>query len=132
MPHIYHTAFTVSNLERSKKFYQEVFNFQIINSGERPELGMKFIVMQDEEGGHLELFGFDETRPHNQKEAEDFNTVGIKHLAFWVEDMEETFKKAVEHGASVFWPIKEGVHIKRIAILRDPDGIIIELSEPRN
>lgn len=131
MPHIYHTAFTVSDLERSINFYKQIFEFEEVSRGERPELGMEFVVLKDSHGGHLELFGFDEVKPLDQAAIEDFNTIGIKHLAFWVEDMEETFKKAIEHGASVFWPIKEGIHIKRIAIVRDPDGIIIELSEPR-
>lgn len=131
MPHIYHTALTVSNLDRSQKFYEAVFDFKPVSEGERPEMGLKFVVLKDSHGGHLELLAFDDTKPQDQEAAEDFNTIGIKHLAFWVEDMDEIYQKAIDHGASVFWPIKEGVHIKRIAILRDPDGIMIELSEPR-
>ena len=62
----------------------------------------------------------------------DFQRVGIKHVAFIVENLEQAIEKAVSFGAKIVWPIQNGITIKRLAFISDPDGIPIELLELRN
>jgi predicted enzyme related to lactoylglutathione lyase len=55
--------------------------------------------------------------------------VGIKHISFVVENIEEVMARAQKLDSKVIWPIKEGITVKRIAFISDPNGIPIELVE---
>ncbi len=124
----FHTALSVKNIGRSQKFFEEVFEFHFKVNGERPELAVKFVMLENKDGVVIELF--EHTSPLPLKEnLMDFQQAGIKHIAFIVEDIEAVVKKAVEQGASIIWPVKKGITVKRIAFIADPNGIPIELAE---
>lgn len=59
----------------------------------------------------------------------DFQQVGIKHIAFVVDNIEDIIDKALKNGAKIIWPIKRGITVKRIAFIADPNGIPVELVE---
>ena len=126
-----HVALSVKNLEVSRKFYEAVFGlqFQEERAGERPELGVRFIVLADQQGNAIELFESTKQVPL-QEDLMDFSRHGIKHVAFTVDSIEETLEKALANGAKVIWPVQEiGGTIKRLAFISDPDGIPLELAE---
>lgn len=124
----FHTALSVNNLEESQVFYEAVFNLKFRSSGERIELKSKFINLEDENHNVIELFKHDD--PISLKDdLMDFQNVGIKHIAFIVENIEEVIENALKHGASLVWPIKQGITVKRIAFISDPNNIPIELVE---
>lgn len=123
-----HTALSVKNLSKSQKFYENVFNLKFKIQAERPELGVKFIMLEDSSGAVIELFEHD--NPTVLKEdLMNFQQVGFKHIAFVVENIEEVMNKALKEGAKIIWPIKKGITVKRIAFVSDPNGLPIELVE---
>jgi glyoxylase I family protein len=123
-----HTALAVKSIPKSQEFYEQVFGMKFKTQGERPELGVKFIMLEDKKGMVVELF--EHHHPHSLKEdLMDFSQVSIKHIAFAVEDIEKVIKRAAGFGAKIIWPIKKGITVKRIAFISDPDGIPIELVE---
>ena len=124
----FHTALSVNSFKESLKFYETVFGFHIRAQGERSELESKFIVLEDTSGSILELFKHNSPKKLNQ-DLMDFQQVGIKHIAFIVDNIEDTINKALENGAKIIWPIKKGITVKRIAFISDPNGIPIELVE---
>lgn len=128
-----HVALSVKNIEVSRKFYEQVFDlqFQKEGEGERPELGVRFILLADEQGNAVELFESKKQIPLEEN-LMDFSRHGIKHVAFTVDNIEETLEKALAEGAKVIWPVREirGI-IKRLAFIGDSDGIPIELMELR-
>lgn len=124
----FHTAISVNDLEKSQKFYETVFNLKFRSQGERPELKVKFINLEDKNHNVIELFKHEAPIPLKD-DLMDFQNVGIKHIAFVVENLEEAMEKAVSAGAKIIWPIKEGITIKRLAFISDPNGIPIELIE---
>lgn len=124
----HHTSISVNNLEESKKFYQEVFEMKIDSEAERKDLEVKMVNLRNKNGGIIELFEHKNPIPLKE-DLMDFQKVGIKHLAFVVDDIKETMKKAISLGSRVIWPIQEGITIKRLAFISDPSGIPIELVE---
>ncbi len=127
----FHTALSVSDLEKSQKFYEAIFGFKFRSKGERVDLKVKFINLEDTDHNVIELFHHDSPIPLTE-DLMDFQKVGIKHLAFIVENLEDAIEKAVKQGAKIIWPIKEGITVKRLAFVSDPDGIPIELVELMN
>jgi catechol 2,3-dioxygenase-like lactoylglutathione lyase family enzyme len=124
----FHTAISVKNLDISRKFYEVVFNMKFRSQGERPELNSRFINLEDESGGVVELFEHKDSIPLDD-DLMNFQKVGIKHIAFIVDNIEDVIDSAQNNGAKILWPIKNGITVKRIAFISDPDGIPIELVE---
>ena len=126
-----HTALAVNDLDETIAFYEEVFDFKVKNSGERPEVGVKFVMVENQEGDILEFFEHQKPQQAQQLEKDlmDFSKIGIKHFAFIVDNIEETMVKAVDAGAKIIWNIKKGVTVERIAFIADPNDIPIELVE---
>lgn len=127
----FHTAISVSNLEKSQEFYEKVFDLEFESKGERPDLKIRMINLKGKDGNVVELFQH-ENPVLLTEDLMDFQRVGIKHIAFIVENLEQAIEKAVSSGAKIVWPIQNGITIKRLAFISDPDGIPIELLELRN
>jgi glyoxylase I family protein len=125
---ISHTALSVKSIKKSRAFYEKVFNLTFRVAGERPEQGVSFIMLQDEHSTVIELFEHTNPKPLTQ-DLMDFSENGIKHIAFIVDNLEETVANALEHGAKIIWPIQKGVTVNRLAFISDPDNIPVELIE---
>jgi glyoxylase I family protein len=126
--HYHHTALSVSNLERSQRFYQTVFGLKLLTRAERKELQVTFIQLQSSNDTILELFQH-EVPVSNPEDQMDFRKVGLKHLAFVVEHIEGAIEIALMNGASLLSRPKAGKTVSRSAFVSDPDGIPIELVE---
>lgn len=127
----FHTAISVNNLEKSQEFYEKVFDLKFESKGERPDLKIKMVNLKGKDGNVIELFQHENPIPLKE-DLMDFQKVGIKHIAFIVDNLERAIEKAVSHGAKIVWPIQDGITIKRLAFISDPDGIPIELLELRD
>lgn len=60
------------------------------------------------------------------------NTLGIRHIAFVVDDIEVTVAKLKRHGAEPFSAIQRYEDSYKLCYVRGPEGIIIELAEQLN
>ncbi len=124
----FHAALSVKSIADSRLFYEKVFGLKFKVAGERPEVGIKFIMLEDEKGTVIELIEHNKPTPLTE-DLMDFSKVGIKHIAFVVDNLEEVFAKAIKEGAKEIWPIKKGVTVKRLAFISDPNNIPVELIE---
>ena len=57
------------------------------------------------------------------------NTLGIRHIAFVVEDIEAIVAKLKKRGAELFGEIQNYENIYKLCYIRGPEGIILELAE---
>ena len=84
---IHHVAIIVSDYKESREFYVEKLGFRVIRENYRPERE-DYKLDLELDGCELEIFSGKGNPPRvNYPEA-----CGLRHLAFYVEDMEKSLK----------------------------------------
>lgn len=129
-----HVGLVVSDLARSKRFYVEVFGFEEAlelhppDEGSaslvrlEPPLGMTASYLKADDGFVLELLHFSEQTLVEQA-PRVMNQLGLTHLSFAVESLEDTCAAVVQHGGEVLEDTNIGVAV----FVKDPDGQLLEL-----
>ncbi len=129
-----HTGHVVTDLERSKQFYQEVFGFRFwyeINppdaptaklSGLTPPLGVtaSYLTL---DGFVLELMHYAAPGAVAPFRVRTMNEPGLTHLSISVDHVRHTAQRAVEWGGQII----EESDVGAALFIRDPDGQLIEL-----
>ncbi|MEH7222873.1 VOC family protein [Bacillus sp. JJ1566] len=77
----------------------------------------------------LELIKF--YNPSDEKDIQRpfANTLGIRHIAFTVEDIESVVGKLKKKGTEIFSEIQQYEESYKLCYVRGPEGIILELAE---
>jgi len=125
---IHHIAISVKDSEKSAKFYKENFGFKEVSRFKRPEWDGGAIVLMLEDL-RLEIFQFQSSVPR-QDDLSNLKIMGIKHIGIGVEDANKIYKELKEKGLDIDKPAK-GVSSAWFCFLRDPDGIPIEIYQPK-
>ena len=121
---VHHVAIIASDYQKSRKFYVETLGFEVIRENYRParndyKLDLK---LGDCE---LELFGIS----GSPKRLSYPEACGLRHLAFQVDDIEETVRELEAKGVSCE-PIRVDEFTgKRMTFFFDPDKLPLELHE---
>ena len=122
---VHHIAIICSDYEKSKKFYIEILGFKIEGEHYRDER-QSFKTDLTLNGQYiLELFSF----PDPPERVSRPEACGLRHLAFEVDDIEQSKLFLEENGIIV-----ESIRIdeytnKRFCFFADPDNLPIELYE---
>ncbi len=87
---------------------------------------MRGCFLQHPSGLNVELI----SHPQNKNIAYPA-TPEVLHLAIPVMDLVATMDELTKTGVSVVRPTSPGITVKRLAFIRDPDGLTIELFEPK-
>ena len=129
-----HTGQVVTDLERSKRFYQEVLGFQFwyeisppdamtakLNCLEPPlEITASYLTL---DGFALELMHYAAAGAAAPYAPRAMNQPGLTHLSISVDDVRATAEKAAEYGGEIVEASDIGVAL----FIRDPDGQLLEL-----
>ena len=132
-----HTGFVVRDRDAAVAFYRDVVGLSVISEYGRKGPGVDQVVgyegtelrsaVLDLGGGHiLELIQYLNPAPA-ARPSEERNVLGAAHLAFEVEDVEETFRRLEQGGARVMNPPAELAPGRIGCYLQDPDGNWLEL-----
>lgn len=126
-----HSMIRVKDIEASLKFYVDFMGLKVSKVSELEDCKLYFL--EDEFGNRaLELTANFET-PEKYELGDCFG-----HLAFGVKDLEEFAKRMEEFGYSWLWEpfilnrVNEPNKKTKIAFIKDPDGVEIELIEKSN
>jgi len=144
-----HLNIVVSDLERSVKFYTEVLGFKKTNSGHlegewiESIVGIKdvvadvvFIVAPAGEP-RIELLCYKSPTGESIPANSFANTVGLRHIALRVDDIQSSAKKLKDAGVKllsepVTVPTSVVTHDaghKMLCYFHDPDGVLLEITE---
>ena len=121
---IHHVAINASNYQATKNFYVEKLGFEVLRENHRPE---KNDIKLDLKLGsqELEIFISDQcpARP-SYPEA-----LGLRHLAFKVEHIEEVIAFLNEQGIETEPLRVDDFTGEKMTFFFDPDGLPLELHE---
>ena len=118
-----YTGIRVRDLERSIEFYNKIMGMKQVERGSMRAGGV-FVQLRSQNSKQvLELNYY----PPGKKFYEEYvEGSELDHLAFWCDDVRESYEKALSGGAtSAVEPWDESGYT--LAFVRDPDGIWIEL-----
>lgn len=121
---IHHVAILVSDYEKSKDFYVNKLGFEVIRDNYRPN---KDDYKLDLKLGDCELEIF--AVKHAPARPSYPEALGLRHLAFYVEDIEETIAELAALGIETEPVRVDEFTNRRMTFFRDPDGLPLELHE---
>ena len=120
----HHIAVIASDWEQAREFYVNKLGFELIREAYRPA--------QDD---YLRMLRLGETtleifiNPGNPERVTDPEAKGLRHLAFHVDNVEETARWLNSRGVETE-PIREDkVNGGRFTFFKDPDGLPLEIHE---
>ncbi|MBU5592141.1 VOC family protein [Clostridium sp. MSJ-4] len=122
---IHHIAIITSNYEKSKDFYVNKLGFNVINEVYRKERNSYKLDLSVGGEYQIELFSF----PNPPKRLSYPEATGLRHLAFEVDNIENTWNELNEKGL-----LLESIRIdeytgKSFFFFMDPDGLPLEIYE---
>jgi 4-hydroxyphenylpyruvate dioxygenase-like putative hemolysin len=80
-------------------------------------------------GATIELSQFHSPSADGAMQQPAANTLGIRHIAFVVDDIDAAVAKLKLHGAAPFSAIQKYEDSYKLCYVRGPEGMIIELAE---
>jgi lactoylglutathione lyase len=128
-----HVGLCVADRERSRRFYEGLLGFQFWWELDAPEDGTEQLLQLERpvglhatylvrDGLVLELLDYSGRQVHAGEERV-MDQVGLTHISFSVPDLGDVLERTPEFGGAVV----DGTVSKQSAMVRDPDGQLLEL-----
>lgn len=122
---VHHIAIIAADYKKSKAFYTEVLGLEIIKETYRETRDSYKLDLGLNGEYIIELFSF----PNPPKRVSRPEAAGLRHLAFEVDDIEESIKELEGKGVSCE-PIRiDEITGKRFTFFADPDDLPLEFYE---
>lgn len=122
---IHHIAIICSNYERSKKFYVDVLGLAIIQETFRAERNSYKLDLRINDNTQIELFSF----PNTPQRVSNPEACGLRHLAFRVENIEETVAYLKMYHIEMENIRIDEITGKKFTFFKDPDNLPLEIYE---
>ncbi|WP_281228475.1 SMU1112c/YaeR family gloxylase I-like metalloprotein [Flavobacterium aquiphilum] len=122
---IHHIAIICSDYEKSKHFYTSILGLTITQEIYREERQSYKLDLALNGNYIIELFSF----PNPPKRVSRPEAAGLRHLAFEVDDIQETRKHIIEQGYTAEEIRIDEFTKKKFFFMADPDDTPIEFYE---
>lgn len=120
-----HIAIISSDYQKAKDFYVDKLGFKVKREMERKDRDDFIITLEAPNGILIELF-IEKNPPRRVTRPE---AAGLRHLAFRVQDIEESVEKLNKKGIETEEIRIDPQNGKRMTFFMDPDGLPLELHE---
>jgi len=134
-----HVAIQARDYKATITFYIEVLGFKLGHHWSLPSFQIKeaSMLISPDQRTCIEIFDNDAVIPAQGKKAsseEDIAHGALLHLAFYVDNVDEMYQKALTHGAKTFiepdsLSLGEPPLLVKNAIIHSPNGEVIEFIE---
>jgi catechol 2,3-dioxygenase-like lactoylglutathione lyase family enzyme len=125
---VLHVGISVSDMERSLKWYKEVLGFGgLLKDDYVPPLGARICFIRGCGGYEIELFQYDQPKAIPSERLtpnSDLQTIGTKHAAFETDDMPALKAHFVACGVDIAHEVT--MDGEAVMFIRDPDGVLLE------
>lgn len=122
---IHHVAILTNEYERSKAFYTKVLGFVIVKETYREERKSYKLDLAINGQYQVELFSF----PEYKERASFPEQKGLRHLAFSVDNIEQSVAELISKGVEVQGIRVDEITNKKFCFFYDPNGQPLELYE---
>lgn len=131
-----HYGICVSDLDRAKRFYTDALGFTL---AEDFTVGSEFAALMglddvsltsqflEKDGVRLELLFFGTPDAVGEATMRPINQLGLTHLSFRVDDVDEVAALVAEHGGTVHPDTRTTMGTLDFVYCSDPDGTRVEL-----
>ncbi|MEK4306733.1 MULTISPECIES: VOC family protein [Oceanobacillus] len=146
----WHTAFTVSDIERSIKFYTDFLNFEVVHRQRQsntytrefvgyPDADLEAVMLKIKGDNNVGISGHllelnQYYSPKGEKIDVQTCNIGSAHLALVVDDIHQTYESLIENNVIFKSSPVEIEHGRNkggyTCYFLDPDGITLELFQP--
>ena len=138
-----HVGVIVRDRAAAKAFFID-FGLEVLGEGELGGAwidrvvgldGVKvaFVMLRTPDGqANIELITFYSPSDDRAIQQPSANTLGIRHIAFVVEDIEAVVARLKKNGAETFREIQRFEDSWKLCYVRGPEGMIVELAEQIN
>lgn len=138
-----HVGIVVEDLPAAKAFFLDL-GFEVQGEGglegallenvvSLPDAKTEFVMLQTPDGGaNLELIKYHRPPDEAGIQPNAANTLGIRHIAFVVEDLDAIVAHLKKNGTEIFSEIQRFEGSYKLCYVRGPEGIILELAEEIN
>jgi glyoxylase I family protein len=120
----HHIAIICSDRDKALDFYMNKLGFAMIREVERPQQE-DILIMLRSGATVLELF----IKADAPQRVNDPEALGLRHLAFHVENMDEAVAWLNSRGVETEPVRNDTINGGRFTFFRDPDGLPLELHE---
>lgn len=128
-PH--HCTLSVRDIDKSSAFYS-IFGFKLVLRWAAPDNSLAIAHLARDDNFILELFQYESNRklgPVNPAIGNDLERLGIKHIAFKVEDLSGAAEEFKRMNCGQMTDIQDGRTGIRYFFVADPDGNWVEITQ---
>jgi glyoxylase I family protein len=120
-----HVAINVKDLDASAAFYEGVLGFRRLQTV--PMDGFSITYFEIPGGARMELFSYEGWSKDTEREESD---VGLRHLAFVVDDVAGSEKMLREKGVKIVLPTTDIPSLgAKVMLFLDPNGVTLEFCQ---
>jgi len=120
-----HVSINVLDIGKSLDFYSRILGLEQLQTVDCGEFDIIYFALPD--GSRLELFDYHGCNPHHERAESE---IGLRHLAFQVEDVAAHEKQLRLAGVEITLPTCDLPNLgARVLLFLDPNGVTLEFCE---
>lgn len=120
-----HVSINVIDIHKTLDFYGRILGLKRLETVDCGEFEITYFALPD--SSRLELFNYHGKNQKNQREESE---VGLRHIAFQVEDVAEHEKHLRAEGVEITLPTCDLPNLgARVVLFLDPNGVTLEFCE---
>jgi catechol 2,3-dioxygenase-like lactoylglutathione lyase family enzyme len=122
---IEHASINVTDITKTLDFYHRILGLKQLETVDCGEFNITYLALPD--GSRLELFDY---HGRNKKRSREESEVGLRHLAFQVEDVAAHESQLRAEGVEITLSTCDLPNLGvRVCLFLDPNGVTLEFCE---